>query len=323
MQRFGFAAKRGVGIDIASDAIHAVELLAHADGYTVTNLATVQLPNSLIVDDQVSDLAALVNALEQLSKQIITPIHPVVAAIPTSQVSTKQLVMPADLTDADRAEKLAAEVETLMPFPSAEVCYDFESLGTDMGRPDHQRILLTASRTLPVNSRIQALERAGFATLVMDVDSQAILRVCNHLLPHLSPEICASPYPIVVLDMDAEALQLMVIEHAEISFTARHNRSALDTDCIAAVVDEITSHIDMLQSHSGNQPLAGLVMINTAASLPQMAEAVGQQINLPVVVLNPFEHVALPERLNQHHQHGPIFVVAMGLALRSFVPWHR
>lgn len=323
MQRFGFATQPGLGIDIAGDAIHAVELLAHADGYTVTGLATVQLPNLVIVDDQVSDLAALVNALEQLRKQINVSIHQVVAALPTSQVTSKQLVMSADLTDAAIAEKLAAEVETLMPFPITDVYYDYESLGADTSKPDQQRILLTASRTLSVDSRIQALKRAGFATLVMDVDSQAMLRMCNHLLPHLAPKISASPYPIVVLDMGAEALQLMVIEHAEISFTECHNRSAIGADCIAAVVDEITSRIDMLQSHSGNQSLAGVVMINTAAALPQLAEAIAQQINLPVVVLNPFEHFALPEQLRQHHQQGPIFVVAMGLALRSFVPWHR
>ena len=323
MQRFGFATKRGLGIDIAGDAIHAVELLAHAYGYTVTGLATVQLPNLVIVDDQVSDLAALIKALEQLRKRITTSMHQVVAALPTSQIASKQLFMSADLTDAAIAEKLEAEVETLMPLPSAEVCYDFESLGADIGTPDQQRILLTASRTLSVYSRIQALERAGFETLVMDVNSQSMLRVCNHLLPHLAPEISASPYPIVVVDMGAETLQLMVIEHAEISFTERHNSSAIAADCSAAVVDEITSHIDMLHSHSGNQPLAGLVMINTAATLPQLGEAVGQQINLPVVVLNPFEHFALPERLSQYHQQGPIFVVAMGLALRSFVPWHR
>lgn len=323
MQRFGFATQRGLGIDIAGDAIHAVELLAHADGYTVTGLATVQLPKTVMIDDEVSDLAALVNALKQLRKQITTSMHWVVAAVPTSQVTSKQLIMPADLTDAAIAEKLEAEVETLMPFPITDVYYDYESLGADTSKPDQQRILLTASRTLSVDSRIQALKRAGFATLVMDVDSQAMLRMCNHLLPHLAPEISASPYPIVVLDMGAEALQLMVIEHAEISFTECHNRSAIGADCITAEVDEITSRIDMLQSHSGNQPLAGVVMINTAAALPQLAEAIAQQINLPVVVLNPFEHFALPEQLRQHHQQGPIFVVAMGLALRSFVPWHR
>ncbi len=355
MGLFGFGKKPGLGIDIASDAVRAIELLPTADSYTVTRVASVMLPKKLIVDDEITDLAALSKAITQLRKQSGTTVKQVVAAVSGNQAISKQVLMSADLDDEAIAEKIETEAEALIPFPIAEVRYDFESLGEHTTMAGQQRVLVTATRTISVDTRVQALEDAGFKTQVMDVDNQAILRACDHLLPHLAPDIIASALPILVLDIGYSSVQIIVIQQGEVLFTrfqsgglnnllgAIDDNGALDhgqlmaklranetenipdlvlQDFLASMAAQVTRGIQIFQSNSSEKEFAGILVINAGATLPLMLDSIRKQVDIPVLSLNPFEHFALPDKLAHFQHQGPVFVEAIGLALRSFVPWH-
>lgn len=355
MGLFGFGKKPGLGIDISSDAVRAVELIPNADSYTVARVAAVVLPKKLIVDDEITDLGALSKALTQLRKQSGTAEKQVIAAVSGNQAISKQVLMASDLDDEAISEKIETEAEALIPFPIDEVRYDFESLGEHPTMAGQQRVLVTATRTVSVDTRVQALEDAGFKTKVMDVDNQAILRACDHLLPHLAPEIVASPHPILVLDIGYSAVQILVIQQGEVLFTrfqsgglnnllgaiddngtidhgqlmAKLRANETETvpelvlqDFLSSIAAQVTRGIQIFQSNSAEKEFAGVVVINAGATLPLMLDAVRKQVEIPVLSLNPFEHFPLPDKLAHFQNQGPIFVEAFGLALRSFVPWH-
>ncbi len=355
MGLFGFGKKPGLGIDISSDAIRAIELLPTADSYTVARVASVTLPKKLIVDDEITDLEGLTKALIQLRKQSGTAVKQVVAAVSGSQAISKQVLMASDLDDEAISEKIETEAEALIPFPIAEVRYDFESLGEHATMAGQQRVLVTATRTISVDTRVQALEDAGFKTQVMDVDNQAILRACDHLLPQLAPEIAASPHPILVLDIGYAAVQIIVIQQGEVIFTryqsgglnnllgAIDNDGAIEhaqlmaklranetddmsalvlQDFLASMAAQVTRGIQTFQGNSAEKEFAGVVVINAGATLPLMLDSIRKQVEVPVLALNPFEQFALPDKLVHFQHQGPLFVEAFGLALRSFVPWH-
>ncbi len=354
MALFGLGKKPGLGIDIATDAVKAVELLANGDSYDVVSIAETSLPKNLITDDEITDIEKLSKMITQVRKKIGST-RVTVAAVSGNQAISKQVPMNLDLDDEAIAEKIESEAEALIPFPINEVRYDFESLGEHPKLPGQQRVLVTATRTVSVDTRVQALEGAGFKVSIMDVDNQAIARACNHLLPHTYPEVLTSKLPYIVLDISQFAMQAIVIADGEVIFnriqagglvpllSALDENGELDhTEILAKLragdVDEFPSlviqdflsdlwsqvsrSVQMYQSNATEKGFSAMLLTNSGAMLPMLAEAIADYVDYPVHVLNPFDHFILPNKLSHLQSHGPQFVEATGLALRSFATWH-
>lgn len=357
MGLFGLGKTPGLGIDINTDAVKALELLPQGDSYQITRVAELPLPKNLITDDEITDIEQLSKTLQQLRKKIGGSQREVVAAVSGSQAISKQIAVGNEMDDEAIAEKIESEAEALIPFPIAEVRYDFESLGEHPTLANQQRILVTATRTVSVDSRVEALEQAGFKVKIMDVDSQAILRSCNYLLPHMAPDMVESTQPVLVLDISITAIQTIVIAQGEVTFTrfqagglqpllkaldeegngngeyqeilARLRAGEIEDDASLVIQDALTNlwsqvnrGIQIYQSNAPKKGFAGVVLVNTGGMLPMLADFIDQQIDEPVLSLNPFDHFELADSYAHLRAHGPRFVEVLGLALRSFTPWH-
>ena len=354
MGLFGLGKKPGLGIDIASDAVKAIELVPSGDTYDITQVAEVALPKNLITDDEIADIEKLAKMITQVRKRMGST-RVAVAAVSGNQAISKQVPMSLDLDDEAIAEKIESEAEALIPFPINEVRYDFESLGEHQTLPGQQRVLVTATRTISVDSRVQALEAAGYKVAIMDVDNQAIARACSHLLPHMHPEILDSKLPYLILDISTSAIQIIVIHQGEVAFHRFQSGglsqllSALDEDgsidhgeimaklrsgdidefpsliiqdFLSNLWNQVSRGVQMYQSNAADKGFFSILLINTGAMLPMITEALSEQVDYPVHALNPFEHFILPSKFSHLQNHGPRFVEAIGLALRSFATWH-
>ncbi len=355
MGLFGLGKTPGLGVDINTDAVKALELLPQGDSYQITRVAELPLPKNLITDDEITDIEQLSKTLQQLRKKTGSSVREVVTAVSGSQAISKQIAVGNELDDDAIAEKIESEAEALIPFPIAEVRYDFESLGEHPTLSGQQRILVTATRTVSVDSRVEALEQAGFKVKIMDVDSQAILRSCNYLLPHLAPEIVENQLPLLVLDISVTAVQTIVMAQGEVIFTrfqtgglqpllkalddngngdyrevlAQLRAGEVGEDSGLVVQDSLTNlwsqvnrGIQIYQSNAPKKGFGGVVLVNTGAMLPMLIDYIDQQIDEPVLSLNPFDHFELADNYSHLRAHGPRFVEVLGLALRSFTPWH-
>ncbi|MGQ4277532.1 type IV pilus biogenesis protein PilM [Pseudidiomarina sp. E22-M8] len=355
MGLFGLGKKPGLGIDIGTDAIKSVEIVSQGDTYEIVRVAETQLAKNLITDDEITDIEKLSKTLKQNRKSLGTRAIDVVGAVSGSQAISKQLAMSLDLDDEAIAEKIETEAEALIPFPLAEVRYDFESLGEHPTMPGQQRVIVTATRTVSVDTRVQALEEAGYKVRIMDVDNQAILRACDHVMPHLHPDLYDNKLPLMILDISSAAVQTIVIGHGEVMFT-RYQSGGLaqlfktldndgevshaelftklradETDDISPTViqdflgnlwAQISRSMQIYRSNATKKDFAGILLINSGAMLPMIVDNIRQQVEYPVISLNPFEHFPLPSKYQHLQSHGPRFVEALGLALRSFTPWH-
>ena len=355
MGLFGLGKKPGLGIDSGTDAIKAIELVAQGDTYEIVRAAETQLPKNLITDDEITDIEKLARALKQTRKSLSSRTVDVVGSVSGSQAISKQIAVGIDLDDEAISEKIETEAEALIPFPLAEVRYDFESLGEHPTMPGQQRVLVTATRTMSVDTRVQALEEAGFKVRIMDVDNQAILRTCDHVMPHLYPDLYDNKLPLLVLDISSAAVQTIVIGGGEVLFTRYQSGglgqlfSALDgegkvdhgelfaklrsdeveefsplvvQDFLGNLWAKVSRGIQIYRSNSPKKDFAGVLLINSGAMLPMVVQAMSEQVDYPVISLNPFEHFPLPDKYSHLQSHGPRFVEALGLALRSFTPWH-
>lgn len=68
MGLFGLGKKPGLGIDIGTDAIKAVEIVSQGDTYEIVRVAETQLAKNLITDDEITDIEKLSKALKQNKK---------------------------------------------------------------------------------------------------------------------------------------------------------------------------------------------------------------------------------------------------------------
>ncbi|WP_258240826.1 MULTISPECIES: type IV pilus biogenesis protein PilM [Pseudidiomarina] len=355
MGLFGLGKKPGLGIDIGTDAIKAVEIVPQGDTYEIIRVAESQLPKNLITDDEITDIDKVARALKQTKKALGTRALDVVSSVSGSQAISKQIAVALELDDDAISEKIETEAEALIPYPLAEVRYDFESLGEHPTMPGQQRVLVTATRTMSVDSRVQALEEAGFKVRIMDVDNQAILRACDHVMPHLYPDLYDNKLPLLVLDISGAAVQMIVIGGGEVMYTryqsgglgallgALDNEGELDhgelfaklradeteefsplvlQDFLGNLWSQISRGMQIYRSNATKKDFAGIVLVNSGAMLPMIATMLGEQVEYPVISLNPFEHFPLPSKYQHLEAHGPRFVEALGLALRSFTEWH-
>ncbi len=355
MGLFGLGKKPGLGIDIGTDAIKAVEIVPQGDTYEITRVAESQLPKNLITDDEITDIDKVARALKQTKKALGTRALDVVSSVSGSQAISKQIAVSLELDDEAIAEKIETEAEALIPYPLAEVRYDFESLGEHPTMPGQQRVLVTATRTMSVDTRVQALEEADFKVRIMDVDNQAILRACDHVMPHLHPDLYDNKLPLLVLDISSAAVQMVVIGGGEVIYTRYQSGglgallSALDKDgevghgelfaklradetdefpplvlqdFLGNMWSQISRGMQIYRSNATKKDFAGIVLVNSGAMLPMIVNMLSDQAEYPVISLNPFEHFPLPSKYEHLEAHGPRFVEALGLALRSFTEWH-
>ena len=355
MGLFGLGKAPGLGVDLSVDTIKALELTAHGESYTISQLAELQLPENLITEDDITDVERLGKQLEKLRKKLGSKTKQVVAAVSGNQAISKQIAVSADLDDEAIAEKIEAEAEALIPFPINEVRYDFESLGPHPSLAGQQRVLVTATRTVTVDTRVEALEQGGFEVKIMDVDTQAILRACNHLLPHLAPDLVDNEQPLLIIDLSVTGLHMMIVEQGEISYTryqseglerlfngldedksishselfAKFRANELDgfpelfiADYLSGLWTQISRGVQLYKNNLLEAGFAAMVVVNSGAMVPAVLETLKSNVQYPVLPLNPFDHFELPESSAHLHPHGPRFVEALGLALRSFTPWH-
>lgn len=354
MGLFGLGKKPGLGIDIASTAVKAVELVANGDSYDITHVAETPLGKGIMAGNEVKDIDKLGKAIALLRKRMGSAREAVIA-VSGNDAITKQVNMSVDLDDEGIAEQIETDAESLVTINVNEMLYDFESLGEHPTIPGQQLVTITATRTTTVDSRVQAVEAAGYKVPIVDVDTQVLARACAHLLPHMHPDIVENPLPYLVLDISSFATQVTAIKNGEVAFNrfqsgglnqlfkALDENGSIDhgeimaklrsgevdefpaliiEDFLEDLATQISRSVQMYQSNATDKGFSAIFMINSGAMIPLITAAACEQTEFPVHVLNPFEHFVLPSKCSHLQSHGPRFVEAIGLALRSFVPWH-
>ncbi|MEK5794915.1 pilus assembly protein PilM, partial [Acinetobacter nosocomialis] len=76
----------------------------------------------------------------------------------------------------EREVQIRMDAEQYIPFPLDEVSLDFEVLPDRLANPARVNVLLVATRTENVETRVEVLERAGLTPKVADVESYAMER---------------------------------------------------------------------------------------------------------------------------------------------------
>ncbi|QIL90483.1 type IV pilus assembly protein PilM [Microbulbifer sp. SH-1] len=344
--------KAMLGLDISSTSVKLLELSRSGDKYRVESYATEPLPPNAVVDKNINDVGAIAEAIRKVVRRSKTRLRQAAVAVSGSAVITKTLEMPADLSDDALEAQIALEADQYIPYPLDEVNLDFEVQGPSERGEGQVEVLLAACRSENVEQRVSALTQAELQPGVVDVEAYAIERAYT-LMENQFP--AQEQLVVAVVDIGAtmSALSVMVdgrivytreqlfggrqltdeiqrrygLSSEEAALAKRQGGSGLPDDYYPevlepfrdAVVQQVTRSLQFFYSSTSYSDVDYILLGGGVAAMEGLAELVGQKLNKPTLVANPFRDMSVASRVNRQSLAGeaPSLMIAAGLAMRE------
>lgn len=345
-----------IGVDIGSHSIKSV-LLENTDaGYKLLQCAIDTLPKDAVNERDLQDIEAIGKVLSRLRKKFPKQYKQVSVAVSGSTVITKTIFMDASFSDDELASQIEIEADSLIPYPIEEVSLDFERMGENAADPSKVNILLSAARTESVESRVAALEIAGWSAKVVDVESYALSRAYD-LCQQQVPEECQDGL-IGVVDIGANMTLMSVMKSGEILYTrdqsfggdvytkniinyygktpeeaelAKQNAElpeGYQFEVLApfqtAVVQQIRRAIQMFLTAHTEEKLDFIILSGGTALVEGIQQIIEDELGIACAIAEPISNLEIDSGIDLElvKKHEPKYMVAAGLAMRSFSECH-
>lgn len=340
-----------IGIDFGSSSIKAIALSKGQRTYHVDGIAEAPLMKGLIVDGRLEDVEKLTSVVKLLRKNFPSNYKNAAIAVTGADVITKVMKMSSSLGDLDLESRVEIEVENSIPFPLDEIFIDFEIIGTNEEDPLLNDLLVSAARKERVLTQAQCVDGSGLNTTIVDIASHASARAAGFVI---TPEFKSEG--IAIVDIGASQMMLTILHQNNVIFTrAKNHGGAVCTQMISerygvsipeaermkvenelpdgCDIDVITPFINTTINHlrvdlrmftnSANKVDIKKVILTGGGSLMEpLVEKLKQDLEMDVEV-----DVAQPylgfDFKNESDKNilkdlGPKYMMAIGLALRSF-----
>jgi type IV pilus assembly protein PilM len=340
-----------IGLDISSSAVKLIELSRSGDGYKVEAYRVLPLPPNTVIEKNIADIDALAEAIQTTVKRSGTKLKDTVVAVSDSSVITKEIELPAGLTDLQMEMQIESEADQYIPYPMEEVAFDFDVIGPVENNPDLVRVLLAACRQENVEHRRQALEMAGLQPKVIDVEGFAIERAYKLLEGQVDQ---VGDQVVAIADIGATMFSFTVLVDGKTIYTREQlfggkqlteeiqRRYGLswdeageakrkgglpedyETEVLApfkeALIQHITRSLQFFYSSSHFNYVDQLFLAGGVCALEGLVDEVEQTIGLPTVVANPLLNMQISKSINASAlaNDAPALLLAIGLAMRSF-----
>ncbi|WP_221894717.1 type IV pilus assembly protein PilM [Bathymodiolus japonicus methanotrophic gill symbiont] len=135
-----------LGIDISTAAVKLLELSKTGSRYKVESYAVAPLAQDAVVDNNISNIEMIAEAIKVAVKQSGTRERHACVAIAGSSVMTKVISMSGKLSEDEMEEQIMVEADQYIPYSLDEVRLDFEVQHVNEANPEMVDVLLAASR---------------------------------------------------------------------------------------------------------------------------------------------------------------------------------
>lgn len=242
------------------------------------------------------------------------------------------------------------DAEQYIPFPLDEVSLDFEVLPDRLANPTRVNVLLVATRTENVETRVEVLELAGLTPKVADVESYAMERAFGVFADTLPMGVNT----VGILDIGHTMTTLSVMQNGKIIYTreqvfggkqltqdvqtryglsfeeagrAKKERSLpddFDTEVLEpfleALVQQAARSLQFFFSSSQFNEIDHILLAGGNANIPGLPKLLQQKLGYRVTTANPFLQMGFSPQVDikKIENDASSLMVACGLALRSF-----
>jgi type IV pilus assembly protein PilM len=341
------------GMDISSSSVKMVELVDAGKGAVrVERYAIEALPKDSVVDGNIANLEAVVEAVRRGWKRMATRTKNVAMALPTAAVITKVIIVPAGLRDEEVELQVETEANQYIPFALEEVNLDFQVIGPAPSSTEEVQVLIAASRKEKVEDRMAVAEAAGLHASVMDVENYAV-QTSFELIRKQFPED-GKDQNIALVDIGANVMNIVVLRNDQAVYTreqafggtqltqdimrqygmsqeeaeAAKRAGGLPDNYEAEVLRPFLENVALeiqraMQFFFTSTPYTSvehLLLTGGSAVIPGLEDVVSTRTQVNTLIANPFASMAVSPRiqLKKLVTDAPSLMVACGLALRRF-----
>jgi len=349
---FGSKKTALVGIDISSTACKLIELGKVGSRYRVESYAVEPLPQDAMADRDIRDPEVVAEALKRVIKRSGTNVKFAAVSVAGSSVITKTIQMDKGLSEDEMESQIEVEADQYIPYPLEEVALDFQVIGESEKVPDKVDVLLAASRSENVYSRVDALELAGLTAKVVDVEAYTIERAFRLLANQLPDQ--GEGQIIAVADVGATNTSLSVLEDFNTIYTREQTfggsqlteeiqrryglsfeeagmakkQGGLPDDYEPevlepfkeAIIQQISRSLQFFYGSSQYGEVDHIVLAGGCSVIDGLEEMIEERLGTTASIANPFADMSLSARVNAQalSSDAPSLVNCCGLALRSF-----
>ncbi len=338
------------GVDISSTTVKILELSVKNGRYWVESYGLSPLQEGSVVEKNILNPESVADAIERAFNIANPQSQNVALAVPASMVIHKVIEMDADMSDEEREVQIRMDAEQYIPFPLDEVSLDFEVQPDKLANSNRVNVLLVATRTENIESRVEVVEIAGLHPKVADVESYALERAFEVF----SDTLPIGANMVGILDIGHTMTTLSVMQNGKIIYTreqvfggkqltqdvqnryglsfeeaarAKKDRSLPDdfesevlNPFLEAVVQQAARSLQFFFSSSQFNEIDHILLAGGNANIPGLSKLLQQKLGYRVTVANPFLQMGFSPQidLKKIENDAPSLMVACGLALRSF-----
>jgi type IV pilus assembly protein PilM len=343
-------ARRSIGLDIGTRAVHMAEVEESRGGIVVTNFGGVALPDQAVREGDVLDPGAVAQAIKQLFSAAKLKAKQVAVGVANQRVVVRQIDLPW-MEEVELRTSLPFQVQEFIPIPVEEAELDFHVLDViEQGDAKMLRLLLVAAHKDMVAGHMSAVTLAGLKPVGVDLNPFALLRSMGSVStldtgPEVLIDIGAGVTDIVVHERGVPTFVRILVLGGDDITDAIASGMSMDRDTAEELkhattargegpdatvgrvvddharqfVDEIRGSLDYYRTQVGSaSPLSRIVLTGGGSLLAGLADRLAEATNLPVELGNPFDRLQAkgtaygPEELAQV---GPTLATAIGLAM--------
>jgi type IV pilus assembly protein PilM len=338
-----------LGVDISSTSVKLLELSSAGGRYRVESYAVEPLPPNAVSEKTITDADRVGEAIARAVRKSGTRNRDAVCAVPGSSVITKVISMPADLSEDELEGRIQLEADQYIPYSMDEINLDFTVLGPSAVDSTKVDVLLAASRSENVDSRVGALEAAGLRVRIVDVEASAL----EHAMTLISPQFPDARI-VAVADVGASTSTLSVLDQGRIIYTReqlfggrlltdeiqrryglsyeeaglRKRQGGLPSNYepevlrpfMEAMSQEIFRALQFFYSSSQVRTVDQVLIAGGCGSIQDVDLMIQARLSTPVAVANPLASMTAASRVRTDAlvNDAPALMTACGLALRSF-----
>lgn len=349
--RFKCSGRALVGVDIGSSSIKLVEL-THAAGHFRLDGCSVHplYPDpGAVVDRRIQHGEAMVASLREAVERAGLINRRACVAVPADAAITKVLTLPASLDDDEIEARIQLESDQHIPFPFAEVAFDFQRLSVDV-RSGRQNVLLVACRRQDVDRLAGTLLEAGLEPEAVDVDTFAMERVCANLSCQFQVPVTGDEDGMALVNV-GHVLHFHVLSHGRIVYrrdvtldacrtggdmphfsssliaerlieerpVSGAGERAVSTSFIDVLARQVERSLQFYRAEGSLGEIKRMAIAGGAVDvLPELRERLAKVSGMEVVIADPFRRMRHRARRWPHDVAGmaPAMLTACGLAMR-------
>ncbi|HIF9059076.1 TPA: type IV pilus biogenesis protein PilM [Photobacterium damselae] len=323
-----------VGIDIGSHSIKAVVVQQKKEQLELAAFAEIVLSTPAVNDQHSVNSTVLLSAMRKLKKHLPRAAKRVVLALPDSAVISKIVQLDTSLSDDETEFAISQALGASSPFPLDELWLDFYPLNhsdrfQDIGSTVPFQIF--AARRDTISARLEVAKKAGFKTQVMELQTNGLLWLAEHLT-----EMSGLQEQWGMIDIGKRHTEFCVkpamggVYRREIAFGARHAKHLDKNTPTLLLADEeetftrqliehLKRQIQLYNSTQPRSPLQGVWLCGGSQALV-IEQMLQDALKIQVEWVQPFSY--LPVGKEVEHLPSTVmtsqYAVAMGLALRGF-----